>query len=136
MLACSASLAMSTSTGPGRPVAARWNASPTVLAMSSAWVTRKLCLVIGSVIPEMSASWKPSVPMRLVGTWPVIATSGTESRNASAMGVTRFVAPGPEVAMQTPTRPVACAYPVAACPAPCSCRTRTCRNRVESSSGS
>ena len=26
---------------------------------------------------------------------------------ASAMGVTRFVAPGPDVAMQTPTLPVA-----------------------------
>ena len=28
---------------------------------------------------------------------------------ASAIGVTRLVAPGPEVAMQTPTWPVACA---------------------------
>ena len=35
--------------------------------------------------------------------------------------------PGPEVAMQTPTLPVAWAYPVAAWPAPCSCRTRMCR---------
>ena len=34
-------------------------------------------------------------------------TSGVESRNASATGVTRFVAPGPEVAMATPTLPVA-----------------------------
>jgi len=25
----------------------------------------ELCLVIGMVIPEMSASWKPSVPIRL-----------------------------------------------------------------------
>ena len=40
-------------------------------------------------------------------TWPVIATIGTESIIASASGVTRLVAPGPEVAMQTPTRPVA-----------------------------
>src|SRR3954454_17208250 len=54
---------------------------------------------------------------------------------ASAMGVTRFVAPGPEVAMQTPTLPVACAYPVAAWPAPCSWRTRMCRT-FESYSGS
>ena len=61
------------------------------------------------------------------GTWPVIATIGTESMYASAIGVTRLVAPGPEVAMQTPTLPVACAYPVAACPAPCSWRTRMCR---------
>ena len=29
-----------------------------------------------------------------------------------------MVAPGPEVAMHTPTRPVATAYPSAACPAP------------------
>jgi len=78
-----------------------------VRAMSSGLVTRKLCLVIGIVIPEMSASWKPSVPIRAVDTWPVIATIGTESMYASASGVTRFVAPGPLVAMQTPVRPVA-----------------------------
>src|SRR3954454_2841598 len=54
---------------------------------------------------------------------------------ASASGVTRLVRPGPEVARQTPTLPVACAYPVAACPAPCSCRTSTWR-MVESNSGS
>jgi hypothetical protein len=36
-------------------------------------------LVIGIVMPRMSASWKPSVPMRLDDTWPVIATIGTES---------------------------------------------------------
>ena len=77
--ACIASLAMSTSTGPGRPVEARWNASAIVRGMSSAFVTRKLCLVTGRVMPEMSASWKPSVPIRLVDTWPVMATSGTES---------------------------------------------------------
>src|SRR4029078_12515598 len=46
---------------------------------------------------------------------------------ASAIGVTRFVAPGPDVAMQTPTLPVAWAYPVAAWPAPCSWRTRMWR---------
>src|SRR3954447_15054860 len=37
--------------------------------------------------------------------------------------------------MQTPTLPVAWAYPVAACPAPCSWRTSTCRT-LESNSGS
>jgi len=78
-VACSASLAMSTSTGPGRPVEAMWNASAIVRAMSSALVTRKLCLVIGMVMPEMSASWKPSVPISGVATCPVIATIGTES---------------------------------------------------------
>jgi hypothetical protein len=35
-----------------------------------------------------------------------MATRGTESSSASARPVTRLVAPGPEVAMHTPTRPV------------------------------
>ena len=74
-----ASLATSTRTGPGRPVEATWKASPMVRAMSSGLVTRKLCLVIGIVIPEMSASWKASVPIMLLDTWPVMATIGTES---------------------------------------------------------
>ena len=42
-------------------------------------------------------------------TWPVIAIIGTESMCASAIAVTRLVAPGPEVAMATPTRPDAAA---------------------------
>ena len=66
-------------------------------------------MVTGIVMPRMSASWKASVPIAWLGTWPVIATIGTESMCASASGVTRLVAPGPEVAMQTPTLPVACA---------------------------
>jgi hypothetical protein len=70
---------MSTSTGPGRPVEAMWNASAIVRPMSSALVTRKLCLVIGMVMPAMSASWKASVPIDLLATCPVIATIGTES---------------------------------------------------------
>jgi hypothetical protein len=36
-------------------------------------------LVIGSVIPVMSASWNASVPTMALGTWPVMATIGTES---------------------------------------------------------
>jgi hypothetical protein len=66
----------------------------------------KLCFTIGRVMPKMSTSWKASVPIRCVGTWPVMATIGTESRNASAMPVTRLVAPGPLVARHTPTLPV------------------------------
>jgi len=50
-----------------------------VRGMSSADVTRKLCLVIGIVMPTMSASWKASVPIAALGTCPVIATIGTES---------------------------------------------------------
>ena len=109
-----------------------WNAAATAARCRPALVTRKLCLVIGIVMPRMSASWKASVPMAALATWPVIATIGTESMCASAIGVTRLVAPGPDVAMQTPTLPVTIAYPSAACPAPCSCRTRMCRTFSES----
>ena len=82
---------------------------------------------MGSVIPVTSASWKPSVPISSVRTWPVMKTVGTESITASAIGVTRLVAPGPDVASATPTFPDALAYPSAACPAPCSWRHSTCR---------
>ncbi len=58
-------------------------------------------------MPIVSASWKPSVPSRSVRTWPVMNTTGTESIIASTIGVTRFVAPGPEVPSETPTFPVA-----------------------------
>ncbi len=63
--------------------------------------------MIGMVMPVMSASWKASVPISDRPTCPVMATTGMESICASASGVTRFVAPGPEVAIITPTRPVA-----------------------------
>ena len=76
----------------------------------------------------MSASWKASVPMASVPTWPVMTTIGTESIFASAIGVSILVAPGPEVTMHTPTRPVATAYPSAACPAACSWRISRKRN--------
>ena len=44
--------------------------------------------------------------MTAVLTWPVMAISGMLSSLASARQVTRLVAPGPLVAMQTPTLPV------------------------------
>src|SRR5438034_922948 len=43
---------MSTSTGPGRPVRAMWNASESTLGSSSPSFTRKLCLVMGMVMPD------------------------------------------------------------------------------------
>ncbi len=98
---------MSTSTGPGRPVRATWNASWIAPGMSrGSWISSE-CLTTGIVMPWMSASWKPSVPSRSVRTWPVMKTVGTESIIASVIGVIRFVAPGPEVASATPTRPEA-----------------------------
>jgi hypothetical protein len=66
-----------------------------------------LCFVIGSVMPVMSVSWNASEPISLLPTCPVIHTIGTESIIAVAMPVTMFVAPGPEVAIATPTLPLA-----------------------------
>ena len=83
------------------------------------------------VTSTIGVSWKPSVPMSLRGTCPVMATSGTLSIIASARPVTRLVAPGPEVAMHTPTRPVTLAYPSAAKISPCSCRQSTLRTVSE-----
>ena len=60
-----------------------------------------------------------------------MATSGTESMYASAMAVTRFVAPGPDVPKQTPTFPVAWANPSAAWPPTCSWRMSTCFGRSQ-----
>ena len=84
-----------------------WNASWIARGISSGCWIMKLCLTAGIVMPMTSASWKPSVPSRSVRTWPVMKTTGTESIIASTIGVTRFVAPGPDVASATPTLPVA-----------------------------
>lgn len=45
--------------------------------------------------------WNASVPIIEDGTRPVMQISGMESRRASAMAVTRLVAPGPLQAIQT-----------------------------------
>ena len=77
--------------------------------ISRASCTSQECFTIGIVMPVMSHSWKASVPISVERTWPVMQTSGVESIHASAIGVTRFVAPGPDVAIATPTRPDALA---------------------------
>ena len=51
-------------------------------------------------MPTVSHSWKASLPIAVVGTWPVMATIGIESMKASISGVTRFVAAGPDVTMR------------------------------------
>ena len=58
----------------------------------------------------------------------MIATTGVLSMWAVARPVTRLVAPGPDVATQTPGRPLARAYPSAAWAAACSWRTSTWRS--------
>jgi hypothetical protein len=116
---------MSTSTGPGRPLNASRNARGITCNSFSVLSTRKLCFTTGRVMPEVSTSWKASVPIIARGTCPVIATNGIESSLASAIAVTRFVAPGPEEATQTAASPVARAQPWAMKPAPCSWRAST-----------
>ena len=98
---------MSTSTGPWRPVRATWNAALSTPGSSSTSWTSHECLTIGIVMPVASISWNASVPISDERTWPVMQTSGVESIHASAIGVTRFVAPGPDVAIATPTLPEA-----------------------------
>ena len=98
---------MSTSTGPGRPERAITNASRIVCAMWRTSVTSELCLVIGSVMPVTSVSWNASLPSTFEETCPVMKTVGDESSIAVAIPVVRLVAPGPEVAIATPTRPLA-----------------------------
>ena len=57
-------------------------------------------------MPTVSASWKASVPIMKVGTWPEKTTIGIESISASVRPVTALVAPGPEVTSATPGLPV------------------------------
>src|SRR5262245_45392316 len=121
------SFGMSSSTGPGRPVVAMWNASRTARGMSAASVTSSLCFVTERVMPTVSHSWNASVPIDGVPTCPVITTTGIESMYASHRGVTMLVAAGPLVTIATPGRPVAWAKPSAMWPAPCSWRTRMWR---------
>ena len=100
------SFGRSISTGPGRPVVATWKAAATTLGMSSTCLISQLCFVMPIVTPVMSHSWKASVPMDGVATWPETTTSGVESMYALASGVTMFVAPGPLVTIATPGLPV------------------------------
>ena len=46
-------------------------------------------------MPTVSHSWKASLPIRCVGTCPVMQTIGIESISASVSPVTALVAPGP-----------------------------------------
>ncbi len=70
-------------------------------------LTMELYFVTGRVMPVVSASWKASLPISSVRTWPVSATSGIESIMAVARPVVRLQAPGPLVAITTPTLPLA-----------------------------
>ena len=72
-------------------------------------LTKKLCFVMGIVMPTILISWNASLPMSESGTLAVIAITGTLSIIAVARPVTRLVAPGPLVATTMPGLPVALA---------------------------
>ena len=70
-------------------------------------MTRNTCFATEPMTAVTGASWNASLPIAAVGTWPQITTIGIESAMQSRTGVTQFVAPGPDVTMTTPTRPLA-----------------------------
>ncbi len=74
---------------------------------------------------SLSTSWKKSLPMSSRGTWPVIASTGVWLFFASYRPLSRWMAPGPTVPMQTPSRPVSCAWALAANAPASSWRTPT-----------
>ncbi len=88
---------------PGSPGARDLERLREASGTSSGSITTVAYFVTGNAIPTMSVSWKASLPSSARGTLPVIATIGTESIIAVARPVTRLIAPGPDVAMATPT---------------------------------
>src|SRR5690349_7803724 len=69
-IAAVTSLGKSTRTGPGRPLVAISKASFILLGNSATFLTITFHLVQDLEIPMTSASWKASLPMAVVGTWP------------------------------------------------------------------
>ena len=113
--------------GPGFSSVATRNALRTISGMSSACPTRVFHFVTGSSMRTMSTTWCASLWSFEDAAWPVIATIGARSRNASATPVMRFVAPGPRVAIATAARPVRRPWTSAMNAAPCSWRVVTWR---------
>ena len=121
--------------GPGFCACATLNALRTASGMIRGLVRRAFHFVTGLNIETTSMYWCDSLCIRSRSPWPVIATSGERSRNASAIAVTRFVAPGPSVPRQTPARCVSRPYMSAMYAPPCSWRTGT-KETLERSSDS
>src|SRR5216684_474215 len=92
----------SSTTGPGRPVTMVFQACRTIIGTCSprvGWYTRLHTL---RTVEGKSAwcwrynSWNAPRPNWLVGTLPVTARNGTESRNALPSEIGRFAEPGPQ----------------------------------------
>src|SRR5579875_23502 len=116
---------------PGFSDSATLNALRTTSGTISGLETRAFHFTTGRRMPIRSMYWCDSLCIRSRSDWPVSATRGARSRNASATAVTRLVAPGPSVPRHTPARPVSRPYASAMYAPPCSCRTGT--NRTEES---
>ena len=96
----------STSTGPGRPSLASSTARRIVATMSRVARTCVFHLVTVREMPSASHSWKASVPIAVVATWPLMHRMGIESLRASSRPDVVLAMPGPEVTNTTPSRPV------------------------------
>ena len=90
--------------GPGFCACATLNALRTTSGITREELQPHVPLRHGRNIETTSMCWCDSLCIRSRSAWPVSATSGERSRNASATPVTRFVAPGPSVPRQTPAR--------------------------------
>ena len=88
--------------GPGFCAWATLNALRTTSGITREEFSRTFHFVTGRSIETTSMCWCDSLCIRSRSAWPVSATSGERSRNASATPVTRFVAPGPSVPRHTP----------------------------------
>ncbi len=103
---CAISSGSSIWTAPGLSCRDSLNASRTMEGICSACVTCLVNFVRGRIISTTSMIWNfPCLPF-LMGFWPVINTKGIAPNCAYAAGVTILVAPGPNVARQTPGLPV------------------------------
>ena len=88
--------------GPGFCACATLNALRTTSGITRDEFRRTFHFVTGLNIETTSMCWWDSLCIRSRSAWPVSATSGERSRNASATPVSRLVAPGPSVPRQTP----------------------------------
>jgi hypothetical protein len=112
--------------GPGFSSVATRNALRTISGIASTRSTRVFHFVTGANMSTMSTTWWASLCSLSDEAWPVIATMGARSRKASAMPVTRFVAPGPSVPIATAALPVNRPCTSAMNAAPCSWRVVMC----------
>src|SRR5436190_5597889 len=122
--------------GPGFSSSATRNALRTISGTARGCSTRWFHLVTGSSIRTISTYWCDSLWSLSRPVWPVSATIGAWSRKASAIPVTRLVAPGPRVAIAIAARPVSRPWTSAMNAAPCSWRVVMWRTRLSRLSAS